>query len=954
MSFTKFPENVDPSAGFGIYPPASGPAPVTLVSIAVTPAASTILDDVPTVQFTATGTYSDGSTADITSSCIWLSSNTGVATIAPTTGLATTVAASGSPTTISATFGAVSGNTTLTVSAYPQSANIIIRTPLDGSLTSTTGPDPTFTRTLIRNYANSKRTLAQVATTVPVFGATVFGSTDSLASGLELTGETENLLYYSEDLTQAEWTAIGTGSVAGNTAVDPFGTTLGDSIIGAATGDGYEQITGYATVNSGAPASPTKAYLFSIFLKCTTGTQLVKLQLRDTVDSSLKVLQECRLTTEWQRFEIYGNFPSTTTGFLACGVIVDTSNTCRAFGAQMQQAGNTGGSNMRARACAGPYVKTTNTTKFSNTEVCTYPSATVDGARAEGSVSLWVKTGRGGTILNEGNITDYFSLGSEQFAMLESSEANAVFYIGNAANNVNGMGLRAGVWNHVVVTWKDSTERSLIVNGQIYYDGTLAFTTWTAGLDLYLGQHSGTPQYWSSFATFRNFTMWIKKLTNAEALELYNGGLIEFEETPGTGLLFEVDLGVTPAPTTFNNQVVQYEGTLLPGSFSHTGNIVAQQPYFSDANTYAGLASYANPAYPAAPPLNSATNKGMQFEPLNKNFILQSCAPGTTWTAVGTPTITNAVGNAFGANMPYGSIAGVANDGIKQAISLAAADNSFVVSAWVKVASGTLAGKIIVEGDSGGTPQTATATFTATTTWQHVFKYVDFTGAATGNAQMRLILDATGTLLVSGMQMERRRAGQFCNIQAPGTFIKTTTTTVEIQPNYLWYKTAGNLNPKSGTAVVWAWLDCDSSDIENSDGPNLLSIVGDQGTHVFDLHFVDDIIHFSFAGPSPDIAIYGPVGIVKNQWHQYGISWSANDTGTYDIRVYIDGVLRDTVTGVNGILPGWDRLVVGAGITAQLATDHWKGGIGQIRVWGDQADSYVTADWTAKKAGYGR
>jgi hypothetical protein len=63
--------------------------PAVLESIAVTPVDPTItLGD--TQQFTATGTYSDSSTADITATVIWTSSNTSVATIAAT-GLATSV-----------------------------------------------------------------------------------------------------------------------------------------------------------------------------------------------------------------------------------------------------------------------------------------------------------------------------------------------------------------------------------------------------------------------------------------------------------------------------------------------------------------------------------------------------------------------------------------------------------------------------------------------------------------------------------------------------------------------------------------------------------------------------------------------------------------------------------------------------------------------------------------------
>jgi uncharacterized protein YjdB len=82
-------------------------------SIAVTPASPTIPKGT-TQQFTATATFSDGSTGDVTSSVTWSSSNTAVATIA-SGGLATAVATGTS--TITATSGAISGSTVLTVAA---------------------------------------------------------------------------------------------------------------------------------------------------------------------------------------------------------------------------------------------------------------------------------------------------------------------------------------------------------------------------------------------------------------------------------------------------------------------------------------------------------------------------------------------------------------------------------------------------------------------------------------------------------------------------------------------------------------------------------------------------------------------------------------------------------------------------------------------------------------------
>lgn len=96
----------------------------TLVSIAINPPApSTTVGT--TLQFTATGTYSDGSTQVITTTATWSSSATNVATIsnnAGTQGLATAVAAGSS--TITATQGSITGSTTLTVTAATTKASI--------------------------------------------------------------------------------------------------------------------------------------------------------------------------------------------------------------------------------------------------------------------------------------------------------------------------------------------------------------------------------------------------------------------------------------------------------------------------------------------------------------------------------------------------------------------------------------------------------------------------------------------------------------------------------------------------------------------------------------------------------------------------------------------------------------------------------------------------------------
>jgi uncharacterized protein YjdB len=82
-----------------------------LTSIAVTPANPTV-NVGNTQQFTATGTYSNGTSSVITSSATWTSSSSTIATV-NSSGLATGLSTGN--VTITATSNGVSGNTTLTV-----------------------------------------------------------------------------------------------------------------------------------------------------------------------------------------------------------------------------------------------------------------------------------------------------------------------------------------------------------------------------------------------------------------------------------------------------------------------------------------------------------------------------------------------------------------------------------------------------------------------------------------------------------------------------------------------------------------------------------------------------------------------------------------------------------------------------------------------------------------------
>ncbi len=110
-----------------------GPA---LTSITVTPA-NTTLSVGTTERFTATGTYSDNSTRDITDQVTWNSSTAGIATISNTAGTKGTVTVvSVGTTTVTATLGTLTASTALTTTSESITAANVMPVTVDGALCS--------------------------------------------------------------------------------------------------------------------------------------------------------------------------------------------------------------------------------------------------------------------------------------------------------------------------------------------------------------------------------------------------------------------------------------------------------------------------------------------------------------------------------------------------------------------------------------------------------------------------------------------------------------------------------------------------------------------------------------------------------------------------------------------------------------------------------------------------
>jgi hypothetical protein len=174
-----------------------GPAPVTLRSIAVTPAGGTY--QLPaTEQFTATGRYSDASTKDLTQSVTWSSSDTSVATIGD----------SGSSKGMSTMVGSGSAMITAALGSIQNSTNISVSSSVTVSLS------PTFASLTVTH-----QTQTFVAAIQGTTNSAVTWLVDGVAGGNSDTGIISDMGIYTPPGTKGPHTiAVTTQADLGKTA----------------------------------------------------------------------------------------------------------------------------------------------------------------------------------------------------------------------------------------------------------------------------------------------------------------------------------------------------------------------------------------------------------------------------------------------------------------------------------------------------------------------------------------------------------------------------------------------------------------------------------------------------------------------------------------------------------------------------------------------------------------
>ena len=262
--------------------------PASLASIAVTPGNVTVLVGA-TQQFTATGTYSDGSTQNISGQVTWTSSSAAVATISAG-GLAT--AASAGSTTIGAALTGVTGSTALTVQVPPTLTAIVVApanptvlagatqqftasgTYSDGSTQNISG-QVTWTSS---SAAVSTINASGLATAVSAGTATISAALSGVTGSTTLTVQAVPLAITTASLTTGTVSVAYSATLAASGGTFPYtwtiisgglpaGLTLNASsgaIIGTPTTAGTLSFTAQVT-DAGRPAqTATKALSITI------------------------------------------------------------------------------------------------------------------------------------------------------------------------------------------------------------------------------------------------------------------------------------------------------------------------------------------------------------------------------------------------------------------------------------------------------------------------------------------------------------------------------------------------------------------------------------------------------------------------------------------------------------------------------------------------------------------
>jgi len=239
----------------------SGSTPLTvnaanLSSLAITPSSPSIAQGT-TIQFTATGTFNNGSTRNLTRQVSWTSSDTTVASFGPSGGIATgqprTVAGTAN---ITATLGSISANTSLTVTAAtltsitvaPATQTVPIGGQAGYTATGLFSDSTTQDITSICKWVSGNTSIA----TVGSGGGSLLTAT-GIAPGTATINATLGTITGSASLTVGSATLVSIALTPSNAILAPA-STLGYNAMGTYSDGSQHSVNGNSTWASSDPS----------------------------------------------------------------------------------------------------------------------------------------------------------------------------------------------------------------------------------------------------------------------------------------------------------------------------------------------------------------------------------------------------------------------------------------------------------------------------------------------------------------------------------------------------------------------------------------------------------------------------------------------------------------------------------------------------------------------------
>src|SRR5213080_655582 len=306
-------------------------AGANLTAISISPAGASIPIHT-TQQFTATGSYSDGSSRDLTALVSWGSSSTAAATI-DVNGLLTGVAAGS--TTISATLGSVTKSTTITVTV-PTIASISV-TPVGLTLgiginqqyTATASYSDGSTQDLVSGVTWSSSSTSVATINSSGLANTLAAGTTTITATVGSLSDTSTLTIVPAHLTSIEVSpstpSIALGTTQQFTAVGNFddgSTQLLTSVTWAAS------LVSISTIDAAglATAVGTGTTTISATSGSVTGTATLTVSTATLVSLAVTPANSTMAIGTSKQFTATGTFSDTSTQDVTASVLWSSSN----------------------------------------------------------------------------------------------------------------------------------------------------------------------------------------------------------------------------------------------------------------------------------------------------------------------------------------------------------------------------------------------------------------------------------------------------------------------------------------------------------------------------------------------------------------------------------------------------------------------------------------------------